>query len=208
MLPKKKILALTLLTITTQPYAQGFQCSFIQEKFSGGKPNTASCSANPEVVYRTKFNQPKSSDHCDVEAVYSYTDLENVLINPDIKLVTWTEKYGLTEDAKIKQKAYYIRKGDTEESATKKVSHTRSDEESFEITSYVKSHSAIFWDAISRKSYEPYKKSPVHNFVIQGIYESYLLTIPEATMQATLIKSTGDEQNSWVNLRFGKCRFN
>ena len=75
----------------------------------------------PEKVYSTKWHTPKRNEHCNVKSVYGFTDLNNVIVDTDKNFVMWNKHYGLTEDAKQRQRAYYIKQGKSEVEAGKAV---------------------------------------------------------------------------------------
>ena len=105
------IVAISLFAFGSVAYADSFECAFIQEKYSSGKSNEASCSMLPEKVYSTKFYTPSRNNHCKVDSVYSFEDLLDVVVDTGKKAVGWIRHFGLTEEAKPKHKAYLLKEG-------------------------------------------------------------------------------------------------
>jgi hypothetical protein len=60
-------------------------------------------------------------------------DLTDVIVDTNSKTVSWTRHYGLTEDSKPQQKAYYLKQGVNEKEAEERVNSERKDKESFVI---------------------------------------------------------------------------
>lgn len=183
-----------------------FECAFIQEKYSSGKPNEASCSMLPEKVYSTKWHTPRKDEHCDIKAVYSFEDLTDVMVDTDKESVIWTSHYGLTDEAKPKQKAYYIKQGMSEDEADKKVNFEKKDTQFFRIVTHYKSNTRIYFDEVTGKIFDPPKQVPEHTLILTNQHNLFYLYIPEASGHAILLRPTGNADSSWVNIRFGRCR--
>jgi hypothetical protein len=91
-----------IIIISFPASAEIFECAFLQDKYASGKSNKASCSMLPEKVYSTKDYSPKKNEHCEVEAVSRYEDLEDVKIDTEKGVISWVEHSALTEDYKPK----------------------------------------------------------------------------------------------------------
>ncbi len=196
-----------LLLITQYAHGESFECAFIQEKYSSGKSNQASCSMLPEKVYSTKWHTPRKNEHCEVKAVYSlFDDLTDVIVNTDKKSVIWTNHLGIIDDAKTKQKANYIKQGMSEDKADKKVNFEKKDMEYFKIVTHYKSNTRIYFDEVTGKAFHPPKEVPEHTLILSNKHSLFYLYIPEASGHAILLAPRGEADSSWINIRFGKCR--
>jgi hypothetical protein len=102
------VIASSIWFFVSSSFSQTFECAFIQEKYKSGKPNKAACSMLPEEVFSTGRHTPRKNEHCEITEVYNFEDFEDVIIDTKSKLITWTKHLGLTEDAKLVQKEYYI----------------------------------------------------------------------------------------------------
>lgn len=200
------LVLLFLVSISKTSSAQTFECAFLQDKYASGKPNKASCSMLPEKVYSTKWYTPKPSEHCDIENVYMYQDMEDVIVDTKAGVVSWTRHFGLTDDAKPKQKKYYMDKGDTEEEANKKVNSERRMKESFRIKAHYVSKQNIFIDDITGKALDPPKNIPQHSLIFSNNTWLFHMYIPESSGYAILMEPSGGADSSWVEMRFGRCR--
>lgn len=187
-------------------FAQTFECAFLQDKYASGKTNKASCSMLPEKVYSTKGYTPKKNEHCDIDKVYLYEDIEDVVIDSKSGLISWTKHRGLTEDAKPKHKKYLIKKGHSEKEAVKRVNFENRQQESFIIKTHQTSKQRIFIDGVTGKILDPPKEVPEHNFIFTDGRSIFYMYIPESSGHAILMEPRGDAETSWVGMRFGKCR--
>ena len=194
------------IALSLPVHAAFFECAFLQEKHAAGKSNKASCSMLPEKVYSTKWYTPKQTEHCDIDKVHSYEDIEDVIINTEVGIITWKKHYGLTEDAKTSQKRYYIEHGDSEEEADKKVNFEKKQEEYFQIKSHHVSEQNIWIDEVTGKLLDPPKKIPYHNLMFTDGRSMFYLYIPESSGHAILLEPNGMADSSWVEMRFGRCR--
>jgi len=143
------VLVISGLGLDSVVQGQTFECAFIQDKYSSGKPNKASCSMLPENVFSS--HAPRKDEHCKVEAVYLFEDLTDVKVDTSRKRVFWTRHGGLTENAKPKQKAYYLNQGLNEKEAEKKVNYENKIKESFVIIAHHKSNTRIYIDEVTGK---------------------------------------------------------
>ncbi|MCK4622969.1 MAG: hypothetical protein KAT62_12230 [Desulfuromonadales bacterium] len=200
------IIVLALLSSPSFTQAETFECSFIQEKYPSGKPNAASCSMLPEEVYSSRWYTPEKTQHCKIDSVYSYEDLTDFLVDTNMKKAQWVVDFGLTEDAKTTQKAYYIKEGFSKEEAENRVNVKKKTEVYTRIVSHNISKTRIYIDEITGKSLDPPKEIPEHNMILSNINSTYLLYLPEASGHAILMEPTGMADSSWVQIRFGKCR--
>lgn len=195
------------LALSTTVYADKFECAFIQDKYRNGKPNQASCSMFPEDVFSTIYYAPKPWQHCNIDSVDFYMDLEEVEINTDSNLVKWTLHYGFTEDAKEEHKEYLIKKGGVSpKEAENRVNAERKEEVFFRIVSKHTSKQRIYIDSITKKIYDPPKFIDQHHLIIENKNHTYVIYIPESSGHAILHENTGNEENSWIKILFGKCR--
>ncbi len=199
-------IAVTFIYVTSSS-GEVFECGFTQEKFPNGKPNIASCSMLPEKVYSTKWDMPKNYEHCKVEPVYLYEDLEDVIINTEKRTVTWTKHTGVTQEAIQEFKKHYIKEGASEKEAENKVNNIEKKEtEKFKIVFHHKSSQSIFFDEITKKLYDPPKKVPQHTFIISDNYNIFYIYLPESSGHTILLKPDGMADDSWVKMQFGRCR--
>src|SRR5262245_26906792 len=149
------ILAVVLVItfgVTHGVSAEIFQCAFLQDKYRSGKPNKAACAMSPEKVFSTQDYTPPKHEHCKVEPVYGYEDLEEVAIDLSKGTVSWTEASGLTEYAKPIQKQYYMEQGENEEEATRKANAPKVQKfHSFRIFAHERTNRTILVDEITEK---------------------------------------------------------
>jgi len=61
------VAVLSLFAFGRVAFADNSECAFIQEKYSSGKPNKASCSMLPEKAYSTSLHTVGRSNHCQVD---------------------------------------------------------------------------------------------------------------------------------------------
>jgi len=196
-----------LLALATSAYGAGFECAFIQEKYSSGKSNQASCSMLPEEVFSTRWHTPARNAHCKIESVYSFHDLLDVFVDIGQKIVRWTHHFGLTEEAKPQQKAYYLKEGLSEQEAEEKISSETKTGEVYRIVGHHVSSTNIYIDEITGKMNDPPKKVPEHTFMFESrTNRMFYLYVPEASGHAILFEPSGTADASWVSMRFGKCR--
>lgn len=186
-------------------YAETFECAFIQDKYSKGKSNMASCSMLPEKVYSTKWHSPDKGEHCNIKEVLRYEDIEDFLVEIDAGYVTFVKHIGYTDDAKQRLKEHYIQEGRSQAEAEKSVNSENKFEEFALIKSHTVSQQTIDLDSVTLKRLDLPRKIPEHHFILDGM-STYYLYIPESSGHAILIEPTGMEDCSWVNIRFGKCR--
>ncbi len=187
-------------------HAKVFECAFLQDKYASGKPNKASCSMLPEIVFSDKWHTPKKNEHCKVDTIHAYRDIEDVIIDTESGSVTWKTRFGLIDEAKPRQKKYYIEKGDSEEEAEKKVNSETEKLEYFKIKSYHVSQQNIRYDEVTRSFRESPKKALEHNLMFTDGNGILYLYIPEASWHAILFEPNGMTGSSWVGMRFGRCR--
>ena len=200
------VLSFVACMLASYAHAEIFECAFLQERYATGKPNKASCSMLPEKVYSTSRYTHKKTEHCNVESVYSYEDIEDVVIDTKQGVVSWKTHYGITEDAKPRQKKYYLKQGDSEEEANKKVNLEKEEKEYFQIKSHLVSEQRIWIDDVTGKVLSPPKIVPEHNLMFTDGRSMFYLYIPESSGHAILLEPTGMADASWVSMRFGKCR--
>jgi hypothetical protein len=186
--------------------AATFECAFLQDKYASGKSNKASCSMLPEKVYSTKDYSPKKNEHCEVEAVYSYEDLENVKIDTEKGTVSWVEHTGLTDETKQKQKEYYLKQGKNAKEADEEVNIEHRERQTYQIKGYHKSQQPIYFDPLMKKPFKPRKEVPAHTIIFADGTELFYLYIPESSGHAILLRPTGMMDSSWVEMKFGNCR--
>ena len=204
------IIAVVLVSVfgfTHGASAEFFQCAFLQEKYRSGKPNKASCAMSPEKVYSTKDYTPPKNEHCEVKPVYSYEDLEEVGVDISKGTVSWIQTTGLTEEAKPIQKQYLIKEGTSEEEANKQVNAPAIQKrQTFKIVAHHKSYDKIQIDEITEKFIDQQKLLPQHNLIFSNDFYLFHMYIPESTTEAILLEPDEIMGNSWVRVRFGKCR--
>ena len=202
------IIALFALVCVWPKYAKAleFECAFIQDKYKNGKPNKASCSMLPEKVFSSALYTQDKSEHCKVEEVYSYEDLEDMIVDTNRKNVIWTKHFGLSDYGKQQMKESYIKKGMDEKEADVKVNFERKDLETFDIVSHVKSDTTIYYDEITKKLFTPEKKVPEHTLIIKNKRKLLYLYIPEASGNSIILEPAGIMDASWIGIRFGRCR--
>jgi hypothetical protein len=68
--------------------ATGFECSFISDKFKGGKSGVASCSYDGEKVYALP------SEHCKTRRTGAYIDMVNFRVDLKANKITWEDQSG------------------------------------------------------------------------------------------------------------------
>lgn len=162
----------------------------------------------PEAVFSDKFHTPSKTAHCNVQQVYTYTDLTDAVVDIDAGIVKWTEHFGLTEEARVGLRARYIAEGKSEREADDLVSSERRDLEYLQIVSQVVTNTEIRLDPIKQEMIATPRTIPEYNLTLSGNNQVYFLFIPAANGEAILSKPTTsvDGVHSWVNVRFGKCR--
>ncbi len=205
------LVCLAAYLLALPSHAQVFECAFLQDKYASGKSNKASCSMLPQKVFSKKGNTPKKSEHCNIEKIYLYEDIEDVLINTKTGVITWTIQEGLTADAKKILKQKYIKDGFSEEQADKEINSINSERElreHFEIKSHYVSEQEIWLDEVTGKVLKSKRRVPEHNLMFTDGISIYYMYIPEFSGHAILFKPTGMANSSWVNMSFGKCRMN
>lgn len=201
------IIAVVLASIfgfTHGASAELFQCAFLQEKYSSGKPNKAACAMSPEKVFSTKDYTPLKNEHCEVKPVYSYEDLEEVTIDLSKGTVSWIKTNALSEDAKPIQKKYDLEQGASEEEANRHPIFQR--REAFQILAHQHTNEQVWIDEVTQKVLEPPKLVPQHSLIFGNANNLFHMYIPESTTEAIILEPRAVMGNSWVNIRFGKCR--
>jgi hypothetical protein len=200
------VLALLVVGWPTVVAATIIQCGFYVENDPIGKSNQASCGMSPEAVYSTQGNRKNSWDHCKVKKPYAMHEIHDMRVDLKDHIVTWTRKYSLTDHGKIAQKRYYIKKGATPEVAEKRVNRKRDKKVTGIVLSKLKFTRLLHYDPITQKSFDPPKKAPQHLIVLSDGTTTQVLHFAEGIAEAILTEPTGNIENSWINMRFGKCR--
>ena len=192
----------------SQHNVNAFECGFIYDKFQGGKSSAASCSYMGEKVFSTATNPFPASEHCQTENIFNYDDLVNFEIDLMTNRVSWIERIGIATFAVPEMIDYYMRKDHlSREEATKRADTPPHDlPVEYTITNTETVYDTIYQDEITRELLNPPKKVPAYIMLFGDDGSNYSLYISEKAGNAILSEYVSDNNGSWVNLRFGKCR--
>ena len=162
---------------------------------------------SPEKVFSVEGYKPNANAHCEVKPVYSYEDIEEVIVDLNKDTVSWVRTIGLTEDAKPRQKKYYLEQGVSEEEANNRVNApVILRPQVFPILAHHESNDKVWVDEITGKLIDPPRLVPQHNLIFGDDIYLFHMYIPESTTEAILLEPSTGKGNSWVDIRFGKCR--
>jgi hypothetical protein len=188
--------------------AQQFECGFIYQKMEGGKSGSAACSYLGEKVFSRPRAPFSSKEHCQTEDNANYDDIMNFRVDFTTNTVAWDNQRGASPFFVPHMIEYYMRKEKlSKEAATEMVSRKVQGHYDFKILHTDKIFDITDVDEISKTPL----REPVHTLAYlitfsNGI-SNYSLYISGKRGNAILSEYVGgDEDVSWVNLRFGKCR--
>jgi hypothetical protein len=187
---------------------KGFECGFIYDKFKGGKSSEAACSYDGEKVFGTAGEPFPARLHCKTESVGGFHDLINFRIDLAANTVTWDDQYGLSAFYQLEMIKYYMQTQKISEAeATAKVKGPwRLIHYAFNIRHTEKIYDHIHTDEINRELLKTPQHVPAYLITFGDEDSNYSLYIPGKNNNAILSEYVGDNDASWVNLRFGKCR--
>lgn len=170
----------------TYAIAQSFECSFMRGKLPPFKPNAAVCTMDPEKAFSSKKYTAKPDDHCQITTFDMMGDLVDFLVDVNEKKVTFSSRTFVK----------YI------EEAEPKLNLMKYE---FAIDGYVLGSDKILFDPIEIINVPP-KKVPMHIINFSNEDYTYSLYFPEVSGKAILSQYNSQEEASWIQLRFGRCR--
>jgi hypothetical protein len=187
---------------------KAFECGFIYDKFKGGKSGEASCSYMGEKVFSTANDPFPANEHCKTEPVFGFTDLKNFQIDLPTKKLTWDAQGGLASFAEAEMIDYYMKKEKiSREEATKRATTKQPIVHyAFTISHAQRIYDTIYIDEINRTPLNPPKNIPADLITFGEPGSNYSIYISENSGNAILSEYVSDNDGTWVNLRFGKCR--
>jgi hypothetical protein len=188
--------------------ATEFECGFVYEKTKGGKSSDASCSYNGEYVFGTPSLPFPASEHCKTEPTHKYKDFVNFRIDLLAKDITWDTHIGSSPFRVLERIEYYMRTEKlSREEATRKAQVTYNIQSGFKIFNVNKIYDTYFNDEITQADLKTPKYVPAYLITFGDKGSNYSIYIAGQSGRAILSKYDSDHTgNSWVNLRFGKCR--
>jgi hypothetical protein len=186
---------------------KAFECGFVYSKVKEGKSGEATCSYTAEKVVSNPSEHFPPNEHCKTEPVFEYKDLTNFQIDLATNRVTWDEEDGLASFEVPGMIEYYMRKQkiSKEEAIAKARSKIRLRSEC-NIYSINKISDRTDTDEISRAPLDRPKYTPAYVITFGDSYTNYSIYISSKTNSAILSEYASNNESSWVNLRFGKCR--
>jgi hypothetical protein len=192
--------------------AQQFECGFIYEKMEGGKSGAAACSYSGEKVFSLPGSPPFSSnEHCKTETNGGYEDLVNFRVDLTTNKVVWDNQSGLSPFYVPHMAEYLMQKEKlSKEAAAEKAAKLGgggSHHYDFNILHTDKIFDIAYVDEISKKQLTEPVRTLAYLITFRNDTSNYSLYISGKRGDAILSEYvSGDEDASWVNLRFGKCR--
>ena len=186
--------------------ARGFVCGFISDKVKDGRSGDASCSYNADKVFvpPLPFNQ-----HCKTKSVFDFEDVR-LQLDFGTNTVEWKKDDGLAPFAVQRMTDHYMRKENlprdqAERRATERAPFMR--DFTYKILHVQKSEDSSYLDPITKAPRTQPKNDALYTISFGYIFGHtvYTLFIPE-NGNSILTRYWSDDEWSWVNHRFGKCR--
>jgi hypothetical protein len=204
---KNIVVAAALLIFSSAAHSEsklpkGIKCLFSMEAYPEGKSNQASCGMSPEIIFSSRYNKKPRNQHCDIGSTYSVNKYEDFFIDFKRNVISYNAVSYLSNYGKKQQKAYYIKKGHTEDAAKKKVESRRKDKIMKKIGEVFISQEALFVDPVTGE----YLKKPKQQKIYNVFFEDKLFQMAEFVPQAIISYFATDKGNSWLNMKFGKCK--
>jgi hypothetical protein len=184
-------------------YPKGIKCLFSMEEYPKGKSNQASCAMMSEIVYSTRHYKKPRNEHCDIKTVYSIQKFEKFYIDFQNNRISYDDVYYLSEHGQKQQKAFYIKKGDTEEVAEKRVKFRRKKNVKFGIDEIFFTNNTIYMDP---KTGEYLKDNHLNEIIYNVVFGGRIFQLGENSPEAIISQFSSNGRNSWLGIRFGKCK--
>ncbi len=196
--------------------ARGFECGFIYDKTKRGKSGDASCSYTGERVFGIAHSLPPW-EHCKTEQVFDFKDVK-LRIDFEANNVVWEQQEGLAPFAIPQMIDYYMREEHIgREEAARKVNKPpppwKQIPLTYEIFHVYKGEAFVSSDPITQTLPKEPKYMPVYTVTFGTNYklpgnDLYSLFIPDNGIDGNAIMShyVADGSDSWISMRFGKCR--
>lgn len=181
---------------------KGIKCLFSMEPYPEGKSNQASCGMMPEEIFSTRNYRKKRNQHCKVEGTHSVSEFKNFHIDFERYIVSYDDVYYLSEHGKKSQKAYYIREGLSEEVAERKVERKSKTLYEESIDKVFFQNDAEYFDPITKE----FLKRPINTRIYNVVFGKHIFQMKELVPEAIISDFESVGQNSWLSMRFGKCK--
>ena len=181
-----------------KPY--GLECAFLEDNFKGALTNNITCTMSPDIVFSSKTYKNTNPLYCDQDEVFSVDQFKNFSVDFKKEIVSYTKTSELSESALIRMKRYYIDEGKSESEAEELINYKRSQDLTYDIDDLVLTKRTLYLDPITGK----YNRKEKTTYNVH--FDNSILHFTEGIPEAIITRFTGNAKNSWIRLRFGKCR--